>query len=104
MHARHHDIHHVAPDAHSRHATSLIPVRAIRIGQHFIRTDSPSEVLVRMSAAGGGCDEGQYTWAIVIAVNHDSEGYVPGQLLKLRRDMHVRVVHEARAPVFALEQ
>jgi len=84
-------------------STSLVPVASIRPGQHFIRLDSPSEVLVLMSYAGADAADAQFAWAVVIAVNHDSEGYVPGQLLKLKRTTHVRRVHEAKAPVFALE-
>jgi len=88
---------HVVPDC-------LTPVALIRPGQTFVRLDSPSEVLVPMSYAGAETLDAQFTWAVVVAVNHDSEGYVPGQLLKLKRTTHVRRVHEARAPVYALEQ
>lgn len=84
--------------------TALTPVALLRPGQHFIRLDSPSEVLVLMSYAGADAPDGEFAWAVVIAVNHDSEGYVPGQLLKLRSATHVRRVHEAKPPVFALEQ
>ena len=81
----------------------LVPVREIRAGQHFVRTDSPSEVLALITWAGGGFMDPSHSYAVVVATNHDSEGYVVGQLLQLRNSMLVRVVHEARAPVFALE-
>jgi len=84
-------------------SSCLVPVSSIRPGQHFIRVDSPSEVLVLMTYAGADAIEGEFTWAVVVATNHDSEGYVPGQLLKLKQAMHVRRVHEAKSPVFALE-
>ncbi|MGB3749421.1 MAG: hypothetical protein WA961_14575 [Rhodanobacter sp.] len=94
---------HAQPQAVPVSSNCLVPVSSIRPGQHFIRVDSPSEVLVLMSYAGADAIEGQFAWAVVVATNHDSEGYVPGQLLKLKRAMHVRRVHEAHAPVFALE-
>ncbi|MBN8714396.1 MAG: hypothetical protein J0H50_10565 [Xanthomonadales bacterium] len=84
--------------------TPLTPVALLRPGQHFIRLDSTSEVLVLMSYAGADAPDGEIAWAVVVAVNHDSEGYVPGQLLKLKRTTHVRRVHEARPATFALEQ
>jgi len=97
MHAQH------IIDATNTPARCLTPVGEIKPGQHFVRLDSPSEVLVPMTHAGLDVTDCTWSWAVVVAVNHDSEGYVPGQLLKLRRDTLVRVVHEARAPVFALE-
>lgn len=90
-------------DATNTASRSLTPVADLKPGRHFVRVDSPSEVLVLMTHAGLDVTDAKFAWAVVIAVNHDSEGYVPGQLLKLRRDTQVRVVHEARAPVFALE-
>ena len=81
----------------------LVPVHAIKPGQPFVRLDSPSEVLVRLSYAGAPADDSTYTWSVVLNVNHDSEGYVPGQLLKLRSTALVRPVHEARPAVYALE-
>lgn len=87
----------------SQPAACLQPVATIKAGRTFIRPDSPSEVLVPLSHAGVGAPEGAFTWCVVIAVNQDSAGYVPGQLLKLRSYMLVRPVHEARAPVYALE-
>lgn len=81
----------------------LVPVMKIRAGEHFIRPDSPSEVLVLMTWAGGGFMDPSHSYAVVVATNHDSEGYVVGQMLRLSNSMPVRVVHEARAPVFALE-
>lgn len=84
--------------------TGLMPVTDITPGRHFIRTDSPGEVLVLMSAYGVDCTGSKYTWAVVVATGRDSVGYVPGQLLKLTCTMLVRPVHEARAAVYALEQ
>lgn len=81
----------------------LVPVQKIRAGEHFIRTDSPGEVLVIMTWAGGGFMDESHSYAVVVATNDDSEGYVVGQLLRLRNSTLVRVVHQARAPVFALE-
>ena len=81
----------------------LVPVQKIRAGEHFVRTDSPSEVLVLMTWAGGGFMDPSHSYAVVVATNHDSEGYVVGQLLRLKNTMLVRVVHEARPPIFALE-
>lgn len=88
----------------STHARTLIAAGEVRPGQHFIRLDSPSEVLAPMSFAAADVTDTRYTWAVVIAVNHDSEGYVPGQLLRLRRDALVRRVHEAMHAVYAMEQ
>lgn len=82
----------------------LVPASSIKSGDTFVRLDSPSEVLAPMTFAGGDVAETAHVWAVVIAVNHDSEGYMPGQLLRIRRDALVRRVHEARAPVYALEQ
>lgn len=85
-------------------ARSLLAAGELRPGQHFIRLDSPSEVLAPMSFAAAEVTDTRYTWAVVIAVNHDSEGYLPGQLLRLRRDALVRRVHEAVHAVYVLEQ
>lgn len=112
MHARNIEIDRIIRDEPSRSIRTapplvqrkpLVPVSEIRAGQHFVRTDSPSEVLVLMTWAGGGFADPRYAWAVVVAINHDSEGYVPGQLLRLRTSTLVRVVHEARAPVYVLE-
>lgn len=92
-----------APVAQATHSC-LVSVADVRPGQTFIRTDSPSEVLALMTFAGADAHDGKHAWGVVMATNHDSEGYVLGQLLKLRRSMLVRLVHEARAPVYALEQ
>lgn len=81
----------------------LVQVNQLRTGQHFVRTDSPSEVLVLLTWAGGGFMDPSHSYAVVVATNHDSDGYVPGQLLQLRNSTLVRVVHEARAPMYALE-
>lgn len=90
-------------------ATSVFPTciaqaAAIPPGNTFIRLDSPSEVLAPLTFAGGDVAETAHVWAVVIAVNHDSEGYMPGQLVRIQRSALVRRVHEARAPVYALEQ
>lgn len=84
--------------------SSLRAAGDVRPGQHFVRLDSPSEVLTPMSFAAADVAETAHVWAVVIAVNHDSEGYVPGQLLRVRRDALVRRVHEAVCPVYVLEQ
>lgn len=81
----------------------LLPVANIQPGQTFIRQDSPSEVLTPLSAIGAGAKDGEYIWAVVLATNHDSEGYVPGQLLKLRAAMLVRPVAEVRPAQYSLE-
>ena len=103
MHARNIELEPIrtAPPLVQRH--QLTPVQKIRAGEHFVRVDSPSEVLALITWAGGGFMDPSHSYAVVVATNHDSEGYVVGQLLQLRNSMLVRVVHEARAPVFALE-
>lgn len=83
---------------------SLKPVSSIRPGQHFLRLDSPNEVLVLVSFAGMEAADSLFLWAVVVATNHDSAGYVPGQLLKIARNTHVRPVHEVRPAAYAREQ
>lgn len=101
MHARTHTP--IPPSHCSDPSSARIRVNDIRAGQHFVRHDSPSEVLSLLSFAGMECEGSSYTWAVVTDVNEDSEGYVPGQLLKLRRDLHVRRVQQVRSAHFALE-
>ncbi|HEY4145196.1 hypothetical protein [Pinirhizobacter sp.] len=83
---------------------AFIAASNVRPGQHFVQQVSPSEVLVPLSYAGAPTSGDEYTWAVVVAVNPESQGYIPGQLVKLKRSALVRPVREARGPVFALEQ
>ncbi|URX63280.1 hypothetical protein KR767_04205 [Luteibacter anthropi] len=93
----------VAPSPSTRSA--LVAVGHVRHGQHFVRSTStaPSEVFVPISYAGAPAEDTDHTWAVVVAVNKRSQGYVPGQLIKLDRAERVRLVAESRHPVFVLE-
>jgi hypothetical protein len=84
--------------------TGMMQVADLRPGAHFVRATSPSEVLALLSSPGTDTTASPTTLAVVIAVNQHSIGHVPGQMVKLARNMLVRAVHEARAAVFALEQ
>lgn len=90
-------------DAGPRGAASFRHAGTVKPGEHFVRTESPHEVLVPLSYGGAECEGGDRLWAVVVAVNDRTAGFVPGQLISVRREALVRVVRELRAPVFALE-
>jgi hypothetical protein len=90
-----------APSASRGHYLTLCST--VKPGQHFICPDAPNEVRVLMCYGGMRADEGRYSWAVVVAVNAAPNARVPGTVVKVERTTHVRVVLQARSPVFALE-
>ena len=81
----------------------VVPIEQVKPGQTFMRLDYQGEVLAPLSYANQEAHDTELRWAVVVAVNHDSAGFVPGQLISIRRGTHVRLVHSVRHAIYALE-
>jgi hypothetical protein len=67
-----------------------------------MRLNEPNEILAPMSYGGGTAEGSERSWAVVVAVNPGSIGYVVGQLISVRRASMVRPVREVRSAAFEL--
>jgi len=81
----------------------VVPVEQVKPGQTFMRLEYQGEVLAPLSYANQECHDMEQRWAVIVAVNHDSAGFVPGQLVSIKRGTHVRLVHPVRHAIYALE-